>query len=486
MKSKTAIVWFRNDLRTSDHPAMTHAINHGYRVIPLFIWSPEEEGEWAPGAASQWWLHHSLKSLDESLQKLGSRLIVRRGSSLAVLSSMVRESGASAVFFSEQVEPILRKRDDEVRRELEATGVQVATFSPNLLLDPSKIFNQSNAPYQVFTSYWKRSLSQIELRPITKLNAPLIGPVKWPGSLQIENLNLLPSIRWYTTIEKTWQPGEDSAKSLISDFLKAKISSYDRGRDIPSQELTSRLSPHLHFGEITPNQILHALIKSFEKHGFHRNSWKIHRFVTEMGWREFSHYLLYHFPNTSNEPLRPEFKRFPWSDNADHLKAWQRGQTGYPLVDAGMRELWATGWMHNRVRMVVASFLVKHLRVHWLEGARWFWDTLVDADLAQNSLGWQWSAGCGADAAPYFRIFNPMLQAEKFDPEGEYIRKWVPELARLPKAYIFEPSKAPEKVIKHFGIELGKTYPKPIVDHPKARASALRAFDTLKTVKHDP
>jgi deoxyribodipyrimidine photo-lyase len=473
------IVWFRQDLRIDDNPALSAAADSGAPVIPLFIWSPEEEGDWEPGGATRWWLHHSLTELAESLAKLGSPLIVKRGYSLTVLRDFAKEMGAHAVFWNRRYEPSTIIRDKNMKGALVKDGIDARSFNGNLLFEPWQVLNGKNEPYKVFTAYYKTATALVT--PPAPIGKPkkLIAPTKKIQTVAIADLRLLPTINWTDGMEEAWAPGEKGAKENLKTFLEGIIDDYTTDRDRPSVAGTSRLSPHLHFGEISPRTIWHA-VKEIDKSAKGREGKST--YLKEIVWREFAHHLLYHFPLTAKAPLRPEFERFPWRDDKKLLKAWQKGQTGYPLVDAGMRELWHTGWMHNRVRMVVASFLVKHLLLSWQDGAEWFWDTLVDADLANNTLGWQWSAGCGADAAPYFRIFNPVLQSEKFDPDGKYIRKWVPELAELPKQWIHKPWQAPPEVLKAHAVELGKNYPKPVVDHSFARERALEAFKQLKAV----
>jgi deoxyribodipyrimidine photo-lyase len=443
------ILWLRQDLRLADHPALQAAIARGLPVIPLFLWCPEEEGEWAPGAASRWWLHHSLAALAADLEKAGSRLVIRRvDDSLAALRSLARESGASAVHWSRRYEPLVIARDRDIKQTLRSEGFEVRSFNAGLLVEPWDVQNLSGKPFQVFTPFWRKVCAGLD--PPTPLTAPkrIPPPARWPDSVPLETLGLLPRISWDTGMTRVWRPGERGAAKRLDAFLDGPVKRYGEARNLPADAGTSRLSPHLHFGEISPRQVWHAA-----------PAWRGSQFMAEIGWREFAHHLLHHFPRTTNEPLRVDFARFPWREDARELAAWQRGRTGIPLVDAGMRELWETGWMHNRVRMVVASFVVKNLRMHWLHGARWFWDTLVDADLASNTLGWQWAAGCGADAAPYFRVFNPQSQAEKFDPQGEYLRRWLPELSGRG----------------------GAAYPPPIVDLKASREAALAAFKTLRS-----
>ena len=362
-------------------------------------------------------------------------------------------------------------------------GIEWKSFPGHLLWGPDAIRNKSGKPFQVFTPFWKSASQTLE--PLAPLPSPdnWPAPAKWPKSDRLSDWKLLPTIRWDEGSSQAWHPGEDGALENLNQFAEQRFESYQVDRDFPGIEGTSRLSPHLHFGEITPNQILHACVQSGTRSGKTKNSLIQSTFMREIGWREFAHHLLVHFPSTTEQPLRPEFKSFPWRKDPEMLAAWQKGKTGYPIVDAGMRELWATGWMHNRVRMIVGSFLVKHLLLDWKEGERWFWDTLVDADLANNTLGWQWIAGCGADAAPYFRIFNPIMQSEKFAGNAEYIRKWVPELKTLPTAHLHAPWKTNPNILKESGIHLGRTYPNPMVDHIIARENALDAYQRMKSLQ---
>lgn len=481
MNSSTpSLVWFRIDLRLADNPALQAAIRHGGAVVPVFIHSPEEEAPWEPGGASRWWLHHSLRALGDDLQAAGSRLILRRGPSLATLQEIVNETGAGAVFWNRRYEPAAAKRDAAVEKGLRGAGLTAGSFNGALLNEPWTIRNQGGKPFQVFTPFWKHCLALPA--PAMPLPAPraISPPVAWPESLPLEELELEPKIPWAGEIAAAWQPGVNGARAQLRRFLDDAAANYTADRNRPDRTGTSRLSPHLHFGEVTPHQVWHSVRRRAETKGVSETKWRGSQFLTEIGWREFAHHLLHHFPHTPEEPLRPNFKRFPWRTNEALLKAWRKGRTGYPIVDAGMRELWRTGWMHNRVRMIVASFLVKDLLLSWTEGARWFWDTLVDADLAQNTLGWQWTAGCGADAAPYFRIFNPVSQGEKFDPEGGYVRRWCPELARVPPEWLHKPWQAPEEILERAGVRLGREYPEPIVSHATARAAALEAFAQIK------
>ncbi len=443
------IVWFRHDLRLDDQPALAAAAARG-KVVPVFIWAPDEEAPWQPGAASRWWLHHSLESLAARLAKAGAPLLIRRGPTLEALRTLAKESGATHVAWNRRYEPAVIKRDTGVKKALAADGLTAESFNGALLFEPMEVATKEGKPYQVFTPFWRSLVGRPEPA------APAAAPRKLlPGhaagaSVALEKLGLLPKIAWAGTMEKTWTPGEAGAARRLERFLGRSLADYGTERDRPDHDGTSALSPHLHFGEISPRRIWHAVREAVGGKPVARLTGGAEVYLRELGWREFANHLLYHFPHTPTAPLRADYARFPWADDPVGLRAWQKGRTGFPIVDAGMRQLWATGWMHNRVRMIVASFLVKDLRVSWLEGARWFWDTLVDADLAANTLGWQWAAGCGADAAPYFRIFNPTSQAEKFDPQQAYVGKWVDVQAR--------------------------DYPEPIVDHAEARIRALGAL----------
>ncbi|HUL12082.1 MAG TPA: deoxyribodipyrimidine photo-lyase [Methylococcaceae bacterium] len=443
----TAIVWFRRDLRLSDNPALTEALLTCERVVPLYVHAPEEDGRWAPSSASRWWLHHSLRALDDSLRKRGSCLIIRRGPSLETLRAIVGQTGAERIYWNRLYEPELIARDTETKRALRSDGLIVESSNSALLHEPWTI-----KPYKVFTPYWK-AVQRLDLQ-----QAPLPAPESLPPlparfeTLPVATLGLLPTIPWDSGLKENWRAGENAAQRRLRNFIASALAGYAEKRDRPDYAGTSRLSPHLHFGEIGPRQIVHAIRIHTNAHespiGILKNA---ESYLRELVWREFAHQLLYHFPQTTEYPLDERFARFPWAtDCTEALTAWRKGMTGFPIVDAGMRELWHSGWMHNRVRMMVASFLTKNLRISWLEGARWFWDTLVDADLANNTLGWQWTAGCGADAAPYFRIFNPVLQGKRFDPNGDYVRRWIPELARLPASHIHSPWQAPSASNSHF------------------------------------
>jgi len=475
------IFWFRQDLRLTDQPALTAALAHaqqtGQRVIALYILD-ESKGTRPLGGASRWWLHHSLTSL---MQKIP--LTLRKGPAAQVLADVIKQSNASGVFWSRCYEPYAIERDKEIKASLTARGLLAESFNSSLLIEPWELKTKTGTPYQVFTPFWKAARAVIDAAPTIIKPLPAVDPAGLAPPLASEQLSdwqLLPtSPDWAKSFTPHWQPGEDGARQNLIRFLDHAIHDYKEDRNLPAGQHTSRLSPHLHFGEISPRQIWYATQTAITA-GRVQPDANSDQFLAEVGWREFSYHLLYHFPTLPHAPLNAKFAAFPWLDNAKGLRAWQRGMTGYPIVDAGMRELWQTGWMHNRVRMIVASFLVKDLMVPWQQGEDWFWDTLLDADLASNVCSWQWVAGCGADAAPYFRVFNPALQGEKFDASGAYIRRYVPEIAELPDKWIHRPFEAPKDVLQAAGIKLGTTYPHPLVDHSFARDRALAAFAEIK------
>lgn len=476
----TALVWFRHDLRVADNPALAAAVATGARVVPVFVDSSAEEKDWSAGAASRWWLHRSLESLAKDLRERGSRLIILRGPAAASLLGAAKRAGASRVYWNRRYEPAADASDTGVRKALEAAQLHCESFNGSLLVEPAAIRNRSGKPFQVFTAFWREAEKSVDV--VKPLAAPraLRAPARWPRSLALSSLGLMPRIPWHLGMEATWSPGEAGAKARLERFLRTGLHTYREDRNLPAVEGTSRLSPHLHHGEISPRQILYAIATLARKQGLSEQEWRALTFVKELGWREFAHHVLHHFPHTAGEPMRADYAAFPWRRDARGLRAWQRGRTGVPLVDAGMRELWATGWMHNRVRMVVASFLVKNLGVRWQEGSCWFWDTLADADLANNSLNWQWVAGSGADAAPYFRVFNPVGQGQRFDPEAIYIRRWVPELASLAPKFAHAPWTAPPAELARAGVTLGRDYPRPIVDLKLSRERALESFRTMR------
>ncbi|MBX3750737.1 MAG: deoxyribodipyrimidine photo-lyase [Opitutaceae bacterium] len=483
--SAPTIVWFRQDLRLQDNPALQAAVAGGGPVVPVYILDDAGEGQWRVGGAARWWLHHALAALDGSLRERGSRLILARGPAQAVLPQLQRATGAKAICWNRRYEPAVIARDKAIKAHFTAAGTEVQSFNGALLFEPHAVANKQGRPFQVFTPFWRHCLSLPVTAPVKLTAKSLPAPAKWPASLELDELGLRPRLGWAEGFAAQWQPGEAGAQRRLREFVAEAVDAYAERRNSPDVDGTSRLSPWLHTGEIGPRQIWAALQARAKATGVFPASSGEQVFLSEVGWREFAHHLLYHFRHTPEQPLREDFTRFPWADDPQgaRLRAWQRGRTGYPIVDAGMRQLWQTGWMHNRVRMIVASFLVKHLRLSWTHGAAWFWDTLVDADLANNTLGWQWTAGCGADAAPYFRIFAPVLQGEKFDPAGDFVRRWVPELARIPAKFIHRPWEAPADVLAAAGVRLGDNYPRPIVDHGAARDAALAAF---KSLRRDP
>ncbi|MBM4021584.1 MAG: DUF1501 domain-containing protein [Planctomycetes bacterium] len=485
MPAPVTIVWFRHDLRLDDNPALVAAAARG-AVVPVFIWAPDEEAPWEPGAASRWWLYQSLERLAAALAKAGAPLVIRRGPSVAALRSLAKEHAATHVVWNRRYEPAVVKRDTAIKQALINAGLVAESHNGGLLFEPVHVRTKEGRPYQVFTPFWRALLALPE--PAAPMSAPRrlvqAAAAERPSvPLEVDDLGLLPEIDWASTMAEIWAPGEAGGTKRLSRFLERALAGYGTGRDRPDQDGTSGLSPHLHFGEVSPRRVWHAVREAVGGKPAAKIAGSPEVFLRELGWREFASHLLFHFPHTSDAPLRADYARFPWATDPVGLRAWQRGRTGFPVVDAGMRQLWATGWMHNRVRMIVASFLVKDLRVNWLTGARWFWDTLVDADLAANTLGWQWAAGCGADAAPYFRIFNPRSQGEKFDPDGGYVRRWVPALGTMPAADIHAPAEAEATVLAKAAVQLGRDYPEPIVDHAEARKLALEA---LKKVSRSP
>jgi deoxyribodipyrimidine photo-lyase len=480
MNSSPAIVWLRRDLRLSDHPAFAAACRRGGPVIPVFIFAPEEEGIGAPGAASRWWLRRSIDSLDSDLRARGSRIVVRKGPSLPALQSLLAETGAGAVFWNRLYEPETIRRDVMTKQVLEGMGIAVETFGGNLLFEPWSVRTGAGGPFRVFTPFYRACVGAIT--PPAALRAPrgISPPARWPRSLSLDDLDPEPESEWAAGLRDAWRPGEKGAAALLAGFRSRALRRYPEDRDRPAVAGTSRLSPHLHFGEITPGRVWRAIGQAGSAHRDPGWLQAAEAYQRQIIWREFAHHVLYHFPAMPKEPLRADFASFPWKRAGTLFHAWQKGQTGYAIVDAGMRQLRATGWMHNRVRMIAASFLVKDLLVSWREGAGWFRDMLVDADLANNTFGWQWTAGCGADAAPYFRIFNPIVQGERFDPRGEYVRRWIPELSAIPDAWIHRPWEAPTEILRAAGVKLGETYPEPVVDHAVARKRALAALASIR------
>ncbi|MCP5364386.1 MAG: deoxyribodipyrimidine photo-lyase [Hyphomicrobiales bacterium] len=474
------LVWLRQDLRLADHPALAAACGTGAPVVPVYILDDETPGPWAMGGASRWWLHGSLQRLAQDLSQRGAPLVLRRGRADQVLCGLARECGAAAVYWNRHVEPYWRDVERELEERLTKLGLRVQSFSESLLFDVGRIVGQQGKPFRVFTPFWRAC--QASPPPASPLAPPkrLRGLDAPLSSDPLDHWRLRPSKPdWAGGLRAAWTPGENGAQARLDDFLNGDVGTYKPDRNRPEPSVTSGLSPHLHFGEISLRQVWHAAAWHAEHEPASQSG--IEAFLREIGWREFYANVLVHEPASPDKPLQERFSRFPWASDRQSLLAWQRGRTGYPIVDAGMRQLWQTGWMHNRVRMIVASFLIKDLLIPWQDGEHWFWDTLVDADLANNAGGWQWVAGCGTDAAPYFRIFNPVSQGEKFDSDGAYVRRWVPELARLPDRWIHKPWQMPPLELQALGVHLGETYPQPIVDHAGARQRALAAYQSLKS-----
>ncbi|MFT5219750.1 MAG: deoxyribodipyrimidine photo-lyase [Planctomycetota bacterium] len=468
------ILWFRQDLRLSDNPALAAALACGH-VLPIYILDDENAGNWAMGGASLGWLHRSLESLNQSLD---GKLNFFRGDAVSIIESLCREQAVAAVYWNRCYEPWRIARDAKIKSMLQASNIEAGSFNGSLLWEPWTVSKKDGSPYQVFTPYYQKGCRAIApprepiLMPTT---ASFVDPVT--GAVTLQQLALIGSGDWQRPLLEQWQIGESAAQHKLDQFCRSGLTDYRKGRDFPALASTSMLSPHLHFGEISPQQIWQRI----EQESTHNHSDNPAHFQRELGWREFSYYQLYHFPELPDQAFKAKFARFEWLDDSTGLQQWQKGQTGIPIIDAGMRELWQTGYMHNRVRMLVASFLIKNLLVHWRHGARWFWDCLLEADLASNSASWQWCAGSGADAAPYFRIFNPVLQSGKFDPDGDYILRFCPELQRLPKRYLHCPWEADAAVLAEAGIKLGRDYPEPIVELKSSRVRALDRFKALKS-----
>ena len=476
---KKAIIWFRKDLRLSDNPALTQACEENNEIIPIYIYEENIPNAWMIGEASKWWLHYSLQSLCDNFDSFGIKLVLKKGNPLTILQSLLHETQANAVYWNRRYEPYSILNDAKIKQTLYKQGVKCNSYNGSLLIEPWEILTQKKTYFKVFTRFWNQSLKVLDIP--NDLPIPELKKKNTAANLLSDNLNdwnLLPKHpNWAREFKKNWNPGEFNAQKKLMHFIENHLENYSKERDFPGCRGTSALSPHLASGEISPRQIWNAI----KNYNITKKSKLLiessNKYLAEIGWREFSYNLLYHFPKLPSDPFSDRFQSFPWKKNESFLKAWQKGLTGYPIVDAGMRQLWHIGWMHNRVRMIVASFLTKDLLINWTEGTKWFWDTLVDADLASNSASWQWVAGCGADAAPYFRIFNPVLQSQKFDPEGTYIRQWIPELTKLPTKYIHAPWETPEEILKESNIQLGINYPYPIIDHYEAKTKALDSFN---------
>jgi len=473
------IHWFRRDLRLADNPALAAAVAGGGPVIPLYVLDDETPERRAVGAAGRWWLHHSLRSLDGDLRRLGGALVLRRGRAEEAVSRLAGETAARAVHFTRGYAPGDAETESRLSDVLAVRGVACRHFAGSLLVEPEAVRTRSGGPFRVFTPFYRTCRAMRVEAPLPPPSR-LAAPTAWPASDRLEDWGLLPSKPdWSGGLKESWEAGEGAAQRRLDTFFDTALARYAADRDRPAKAGTSRLSPHLGFGEISPRDCWHRLALAVEVGGgaFAADA---ESFLRELVWRDFSYHLLHCRPDLAEAPFRPEFAAFPWREDGAALAAWQHGLTGYPIVDAGMRELWQTGWMHNRVRMIAASFLVKDLLLPWQAGEAWFWDTLVDADPASNAANWQWVAGCGADAAPYFRIFNPTLQGEKFDSEGEYVKRWLPELAGLPAALVHRPWEAPVAVLAEAGVTLGATYPHPLVDHAWARRRALDALAQMR------
>ncbi|MBK9584651.1 MAG: deoxyribodipyrimidine photo-lyase [Alphaproteobacteria bacterium] len=474
MSGKTAILWFRQDLRLRDNPALIHAVRNNYNILPLFILDDSNPGQWKRGAASRWWLHKSLNCLNQSLE---NKMLFRSGNPLEILLELIETTKAAAIFWNRCYEPWRNARDKALKETLKTLNIDAQSFNASLLWEPWEVKKSDGTPYKVFTPYFRKGCLSLP-DPKRPENAPTqIRVIEPRTKTKLDDLDLMPEIPWYSKMAQVWTPGEAGAQKRLEIFLESGLKDYKEGRNRPDREKFSRLSPHLHFGEISPRQVWHdaraaGIAQQLEADTDH--------FCSELGWREFSYSLLHYSDNLPEKPLQAKFSAFPWQNDPQNLEAWQKGRTGIPIVDAGMRQLWQTGWMHNRVRMITASLLIKNMRIDWREGERWFWDCLVDADLANNAASWQWVAGCGADAAPYFRIFNPVTQGKKFDPEGVYVRTYVPEISNLPNNHIHNPWQAPDNILTAANVTLGQTYPHPLVNLVASREKALEAFAAIK------
>lgn len=476
---RRALHWFRHDLRLADNPALSLAAT-ARECLTVFILE-DNAGHRPRGGANRWWLHHSLAALEAGLRMKGGALLLLRGDSRALIPSLAARLGCDLVTWNRRYGAAERETDGAIKRGLGEKGIRAESFNGALLYEPMEIRSKAGGPMRVFTPFWKAC------RALREPSVPLPAP-EWlpPAGITLEDavplaaLGLLPNQPdWAAGLRATWIPGEHGARKRLGAFIDNGLNGYADNRDRPDLSSTSRLSPHLAAGEISPRQVWHAVNQSMLEGGGGASLRDVEKFTAELGWREFSYHLLFHFPSLPHANFQPRFDAFPWLSDPAVLRAWQRGLTGYPLVDAGMRELWQTGTMHNRVRMIVASFLIKHLMQDWRTGEAWFWDTLCDADPASNAASWQWVAGSGADAAPFFRIFNPIGQGQKFDPHGAYVRRFVPEIAGLPDEFIHCPWEAPPALRAKAGVTLGETYPEPIVPHGAARERALAAFKAI-------
>jgi deoxyribodipyrimidine photo-lyase len=474
---RPVIVWFRRDLRLADNPALHLAAASGRPVIPLYILD-ETDGVRAPGAAGLWWLDKALKALIEALHERGATLILRRGEAAKIVRETAKNAGAAAVYWNRLYDPGQVDRDKALKTALQSDGLEVKSCNASLLLEPWEIETKTGGVYHVFTPFWRAARAQIGAFSLHPAPKSLRAPDRPPSSETLANWRLHPTEPDWSKGFEDWTPGEEGARQRLSRFIHKALTDYPQHRDLPALQATTRLSPHLHWGEIGPRQVFRAIEDA--AHGHPALQPQADKFLSELGWREFNHHLLFERPELAKENFKSGFDHMPWRHDSRAFHAWTKGLTGYPMVDAGMRELWATGYMENRVRMICASFLIKHLMIDWRDGEAWFWDTLCDADEANNVMNWQWVAGSGADAAPWFRIFNPISQGEKFDPEGAYVRRWVPELAKLADKYLHAPWTAPSEVLEKAGVRLGHSYPGRIVEHDKARQRALGALKATR------
>jgi len=478
MAPRVTIVWFRRDLRLDDQPALHAACAGGGVVVPVFVWDPDGQQPWAPGAASRWWLGQSLTALDTDLREAGSRLVLRQGPADRVLPELARETGATAVTYNRRHEPAAREQEVAVEAALREAGVEVRGFDGGVLRPPEEIRTSTGGHYRVYTPFARACFARGAVDGLCPAPERVPAPGAWPASdaLPPALTRAVPG----ADLAAHWTPGAAAARDRLAHFAAFGAGEYREERDRPDHDGTSRLSPHLHFGEVSPRRLWNEVSYRRVLCEDPDEAEGLRTWLSQLLWREFSIHLLHHEPHTHDAPLREAFEAFPWRDDAAAFRAWHEGRTGYPYVDAGMRQLNETGWMHNRVRMAAASFLVKHLLLPWQVGARYFWERLVDADLANNTMGWQWTAGCGADAAPYFRIFNPVTQGTRFDPHGDYVRRWVPELDQMPDRHLMRPWELSEGGRRAADVILGEDYPTPMVDHRAARERALAAYVRIK------
>ncbi|MCZ8099919.1 MAG: deoxyribodipyrimidine photo-lyase [Burkholderiales bacterium] len=482
--SSPVIVWLRNDLRLADNPAVAEAARLGVPFVGLYVLDEDSEGLRPMGGASRWWLHHALAALAADVADLGGILLLTRGPARAVMARTVAALAPAAVLWNRRYDAAGIAVDTAIKADIRASGIRADSFNASLLYEPWQVKSRTGEPLKVFSPFWRAA------QALGEPPAPLPTPARFAGgakdlavsdAMTLDALDLLPRRPdWAGGLRDTWRPGERGARERLAKFLEDGLAHYADGRDRPDRDYTSRLSPWLRFGEIGPRQVWHAASAARLSGASQASARDLDKFRAELGWREFSYHLLHQRPDMASVNIQRKFDAFPWRNDDAALRAWRRGATGYPIVDAGMRQLWTTGWMHNRVRMIAASFLIKHLLVDWRRGEDWFWDTLVDADPASNAASWQWVAGSGADAAPYFRIFNPILQGEKFDPSGDYVRTFVPELRGVPADIIHQPWSASQQRLSAAGVVLGQTYPRPIVDHDDARKRALEALSAVK------